>query len=311
MKDRLTYFIFIGTMLSNAACQPVRTVSVEVIGENLNPIENAEVVIGFAGYHPHQSEVNKGLSNKEGVFKATGQPLLSIVTWADKERYYETRKDRLSKERDHDLTLVLREKKNPIPLYAKDEGLRLPVNRKWIGYDFEVGDWVGKFGEGKIIDVFFKCNTEVTQPRDGQGTLEMKFKEDEGLILVKDEFLSLSKMKMPHEAPLEGYDPVFFREEESFRNKNRQLNIGYFFRTRVIKEGDKIVSARYGKIIQDINFYPVLTEAKDENGDVSDSYATVAFTYYFNPTPNDRNLEFDPSQNLIKGLDSTEKVHQP
>jgi hypothetical protein len=26
----------------------------------------------------------------------------------------------------------------------------------------------------------------------------------------------------------------------------------------------------------------------------------VSFTYYFNPTPNDRNIEFDPEQNLFE-----------
>jgi hypothetical protein len=30
-----------------------------------------------------------------------------------------------------------------------------------------------------------------------------------------------------------------------------------------------------------------------------------------NPTPNDRNIEFDPKQNLLQGLQSFEQVGQP
>ncbi|MDF3131217.1 hypothetical protein P0Y35_18555 [Kiritimatiellaeota bacterium B1221] len=300
------------TLISTAACQPIRTVKVTVVGDDQTPIENAKVVVWFSGYQPHQSKSVEGLTDENGIFEASGeQALLRMLTRINKEGYYETEKDRLKKDQDHDLTLVLRKKKNPISLYAKDIGLRLPVNREWVGYDFEFGDWVKPHGKGKVVDVFFKCDTEMTAARDGKGTLEMKFKEDEGLILVKDKYLPLSQMKMPHNAPLEGYNPVFFREEESFRNKNRQLYVGYFFRTRVVKEGDKIVSANYGKILEDIRFGPRHANLLVKNPKKPYSYATVSFTYYFNPKPNDRNLEFDPSQNLMKGLDVTEKVHQP
>lgn len=37
----------------------------------------------------------------------------------------------------------------------------------------------------------------------------------------------------------------------------------------------------------------------------------VLFTYYLNPTPNDRNLEFDPKRNLLQGLKATERVESP
>jgi hypothetical protein len=34
-------------------------------------------------------------------------------------------------------------------------------------------------------------------------------------------------------------------------------------------------------------------------------------TYYYNSTPNDRNIEFDPKQNLLGGLQSFERVTAP
>lgn len=35
------------------------------------------------------------------------------------------------------------------------------------------------------------------------------------------------------------------------------------------------------------------------------------FTYYLNPTPNDRNIEFDPKRNLFTNLSSSEEVRDP
>ena len=37
----------------------------------------------------------------------------------------------------------------------------------------------------------------------------------------------------------------------------------------------------------------------------------MEFSYYLNPTPNDRNVEFDPKQNLLGGLKVGEGVTAP
>ena len=50
-----------------------------------------------------------------------------------------------------------------------------------------------------------------------------------------------------------------------------------------------IVSAHYGKIYGDF----------------------MTFKYYLNPTPKSRNVEFDPKQNLLGGLQSFEQVSAP
>jgi hypothetical protein len=38
---------------------------------------------------------------------------------------------------------------------------------------------------------------------------------------------------------------------------------------------------------------------------------TIIFTYYFDPTPNDRNLEWDTKKNLFSGLTSMETPREP
>ena len=310
MKPARAVFAYM-FLISMAACQPVRTVKVTVIGDDQKPVEGANVVVWYYGYLPEHTKEVEGLTDEEGVFEAKGQPLLGILSRVNKEGYYETESEDLNKREDHDITLVLREKKNPIPLYAKNEVLRFPANREWIGYDFEVGDWTDPYGRGHVADVLFMCDTETADLEDGKGILQIKFKEDEGIVISKENYLNSSAMKMPHEAPLKGYVNSFVREEGSFRNEERTKNTGYFFRTRVSKNESEILSARYGKIIRDISFYPVHTKFRKKGGDLVNSYATVKFTYYFNPAPNDRNLEFDPSRNLLKNLDLKEQVREP
>ena len=64
----------------------------------------------------------------------------------------------------------------------------------------------------------------------------------------------------------------------------------YYFRVRTkLDENGNVVSARYGKIYGDF----------------------MQFSYYFNPTPNDRNVEFDPKQNLMTNLKPDEGVNEP
>jgi hypothetical protein len=62
-----------------------------------------------------------------------------------------------------------------------------------------------------------------------------------------------------------------------------------------------VESALYGKIQGDMRFL-VGTKAPR---------AGIGFTYYLNPTPNDRNVEFDPSQNLLGGLPFDAQVKLP
>ncbi len=65
---------------------------------------------------------------------------------------------------------------------------------------------------------------------------------------------------------------------------------GYFFRLRtVVDEKGEIVSCHYAKAY----------------GDIPD------LKIYFNPTPNDPNLEFDPKRNLFQGLDPLDQVREP
>jgi hypothetical protein len=74
--------------------------------------------------------------------------------------------------------------------------------------------------------------------------------------------------------------------------------MNYFFRVRTVRDqSGKIISAHYGKIYGDFFF------------GCSASY--IDYTYYLNPTPNDRNVEFKPGSNLFTDLIGTQDPYQP
>ncbi|NQX02548.1 carboxypeptidase regulatory-like domain-containing protein [bacterium] len=304
-------FIISLTFAGSAYCQETRTVKVTVTEENGTPIESVNTTVTFLGYSGETTQRRIGVTNLNGFFQASGEPELRISVRLERDGYYSSESGRLSRTQDHEVKFILRKVVKPLPLHAREVTIGFPVNREWIGYDFQVGDWVKPYGSGKIKDALFRCDTENTGERRGSGEFEIKFKEDEGLSLETDRFLQTSELKMPHEAPFNGYNPLYSRKSDSYHDKDFKDDIGYFFRSRVEKQADKIVSSNYGKIVGNIRFDPRESGWHVSHRNKPKSFATISFTYYFNPTPNDRNLEFDPKRNLFTDLESTEQVREP
>ena len=112
-------------------------------------------------------------------------------------------------------------------------------------------------------------------------------------------------------APEEGYNGsarnIYFVNHDPRSGQKQEKNFdvwkrdqGYFFRVRTVKQEGQIVSARYGKITGDIGIDP-----RDSKT------CMIMFTYYFNPTPHDRNLEWDTKKNLFGGLTDMETPREP
>ena len=108
----------------------------------------------------------------------------------------------------------------------------------------------------------------------------------------------------PQNAPLEdGHLIIKARSSEggAVFSLPKGFNNGVLrFRVRAKTDKDgKITEAKYGKIYGDIEFAPL-----------KPNKTRLSFTYYFNPTGT-RNLEFDPNQNLLKGLTNIESPYEP
>jgi hypothetical protein len=251
--------------------------------------------------------------------------------------------------RQHSMDITMRKVRKPIPLLGKVVNRAIAEQNKPIGYDLEIGDWVKPYGKGVVGDFFVNYSKQMVGYSDGEtyesrlqrmlerhksnpqakknyletvnrfhetaldytyadaiqhnagkwkGTLHLSFADkDEGIIEVKDAFLSYSELTMPHLAPENGYKKEWNREEDNAKPRINSSEIGYFLRTRIKRnEKGEIVSANYSKIVTDWNFDP---------------RGRIEFSYLFNPSANDRNLEFDTKKNLFSNLANREQIQKP
>lgn len=215
----------------------------------------------------------------------------------------------------------------PIPLYAKEARLSRGGGQlrrgEWVAFDLQRGSPLPPFGRGIVEDFRFRITATMTGwnatreyiERERQispakdwdeetirgvygnwrAELQLAFPHPQAGIVRSEKFWPYARLKMPHLAPSTGYLPELKAAYETgMPSEEGENEIGYYLRTRVTTDKDgKITEAHYAKILGRLGF----------------SQGVLIFHYYFNPTPNDRNLEFDPSRNLLvppPGTDSTE-----
>ena len=192
----------------------------------------------------------------------------------------------------------------------------IPVIGKPVGFDLVECDWVAPYGKGKHSDFIFELSGYWNNVDDFEANLKLTFaNKGDGIVPFKGFFTS--KLWSPYEAPENGYQPVKTWCISTKPNPNADARKGepkfimtyiddkacYFFRVRTKLDGQgNVVEALYGKIYGDFHFYGIgIIEGK----------SNLLMTYYLNPKPNDRNVEFDPRHNLFKNLDSLDKVLKP
>jgi hypothetical protein len=285
------------------------TVMLKVVDDDGKPVAEADAwVVYMLPPRPGQTSYDKlgsakieGLTDTNGVFSASHSSSSQSLAWGlgihvQKTGYYPTYlnyqlylPDQFDAQKvyaNHNPTLemVLKKIGKPIPMYAKNiESLRVPELNKAIGYDLMIGDWVGPYGKGINAELFF--TEKHTDPQSGY-ILSMSFPNPgDGIqeFTVPDAEKG-SGLRSAHAAPVDGYQSEVAQTEMTNPKRN------FYFRVRTkLDENGNVVSARYGKIYGDL----------------------AQFTYYLNPTINDRNVEFDPKQNLLKNLKSNEGVESP
>ena len=307
-------------------------IAVTVHSDEGKPIQGAEVVISFIRPAKGSSETFEGQSGKDGRFSATADNWMGAFIRVSKNGFYDSTLRNVAPKKDHAPTLILRERKDPPPLFAKKATLPLESENQWLAFDLEAGDWVPPQGIGKSRDILFRFSRsflgylyegarfeknlaaskraaaargeqwseekfKLTQGK-WDAKLEVSFaKNKEGITEETDDYLSYSELRMPHLAPESGYLSEIKIEDTTYSPSQERDDIGFFIRTRVREDQDgNIISANYAKI----------------NGDFElDARGELSFTYYFNPTPNDRNLEFAADNNLFGRLSAAETVRDP
>jgi hypothetical protein len=210
------------------------------------------------------------------------------------------------------IEVLLKRVINPVPMYSRALVTNVPVDTAKVGFDLQVGDWVTPLGAGIASDLLFRADRVVQSDRDYSATLALSFSNrGDGLRAFQAAPHEGSVLKSPHIAPEDGYlsakvwrqsrSPGRRGESDNFVEDERK-DQNYIFRVRtVLDDQGRTQSALYGKIYGDIHFY-VGTKVPKPG---------IGFTYYLNPTPNDRNLEFDPKRNLFTNLKTEERVTAP
>ena len=283
-----------------------------VTDEGGSPIPNANVYAGY--YVPPPLGRGEAGSRKEGVTDTNGLVTLSarsgpsVGFGADKVGYYST--SGLSHQWDwkskidgkwqpwnQTLDIVLKRIIKPIPMYAKRIDAEPPDNGKPVGYDLMVGDWVGPYGKGINTDIIFTREYNRKSLQDYDYRLTVSFpKVGDGIqqFSASSKNMEGSALRSPHQAPTNGYQPQIVKLNVSHPGQKLVFDYDenriYIFRVRTATNDlGNVVSTHYGKIYGDF----------------------MQFKYYLNPTPNDRNLEFDPRQNLMTNLKPGEGVSEP
>jgi hypothetical protein len=282
MKSLKILMIIFLPLWSCMACAAGKAVNVKlkVVDESNHPVVDAKVAMGFLlskganGY--------KGITDQEGKVEATENAAFGVSMRIQKNNFYKT--EFRTGYGDQDLTLVLREKKNPIAMYAKSVQIISPVQKEYFGYDFIIGDYVAPYGKGKITDLLFKIKSTRQDVWNSEYYSDIKFnKIHDGLVPF---FITHSSSDYPSDylAPESGYEDTWSFKEIQVRDQPDDTNFNnkrsYYFRVRTVtNDKGEIISAHYGKIYGEFG---------------------TQQTYYFNPTPNDRNVEYNVQRNLFK-----------
>lgn len=287
-------------------------ITVKVVNEAGQPVERADVKIGFETRGRPMEEVVTGITDSEGRFSGSarcngyiGFEVASsgyYMSFGKYEFSYKNKGVIRWEPWNPEVKIVLRKIETPVPMYARDTSksqINIPVVGKDVGFDLIEYDWVRPHGRGRIAD--FVCNLFVRN--DGPTNYEYRAKiyfpgQFNGIQSFEEDFMYGSEFKLPRFAPESGYNKglTVFIDRGEIIKKSKKENMNYMFRIRSEIENRKLKKAMYGKIHGDINI-----------GTNKDGTAYLEFKYYLNPDYT-RNLEFDPTRNLFLNLPQRERV---
>jgi hypothetical protein len=305
-------FIFVCLTIhaSTNAPLPEAKLTIKVLDEDGRSLSNMPVHVWLS-----ESAVRDGQTDSDGLFVAEGPcTIKDIPISIVKPGYYDSKltysypnyvsvKDHKWQPWNPVVTAMVRRIVNPMPMYAKKVHTVIPALDQFIGYDLVKGDWLAPYGDGAVADVLFQMKKRYVDIRNFDSFLDIVLTNKvDGLQETTLAAFHPSEFKLLRFAPIGGYVITNSHLSESSTNyfrPNEQQS--FYFRVRTVtNESGEVTSAHYGKIRGYIGF----DVRREKTG-------TISFVYYLNPTPNDRNLEFDPTRNLFTGLPSREQVREP
>lgn len=285
--------------------------AVKVVDEDGKPLVGVNVIGGFCTEESRLS----GTTDSNGVFVLECKRAMSgeagFSACHEMAGYYETHSGyvftKIENGRwepwDPVVTTVVRRVMNPIPMYAKRVETTIPALGEPLGFDLVQGDWVAPYGKGRVTDFAFQIKKRYVAFTDFDASFNLYVTNAlDGFQQTSLKLFGFSRFRLLRNSPPDGYDMRALHLADSSTNYFKpDKDQSFYFRVRTVtNETGQITSALFGKVRGYIGFD--VTRVKT---------GQMHFTYYLNPTPNDRNLEFDPTRNLFKDLKSTEQVREP
>jgi hypothetical protein len=327
MKNKI--LISVGALLCVAAAGvvekqfelPKAKVNVRMVDEQGAPVSGVNMRFVFAQARDANAIVNvNGVTDNKGEFTAEGYTDGVFGAYITKQGYYLggvaipvfRDVDALNHWKPWDATYeaVLRKVENPIPMYVRKVSAEIPAANQPCGFDLMEADWVAPYGHGKTADfVITLTNRRLDSflDYDVSATVSFTNRLDGLQETVLPKAYATSGFKWQRQAPDSGYQASFPARASWYPQGSGKLPVrtfkddqAYFFRVRTAESNGQIVSALYGKISGGIILEPRETKL-----------CKIIFLYYLNPTPLDRNMEFDLTKNLFTKLKDAEKPRDP
>ena len=288
--------------------------TLHVVDQAGHDVPQADVMVIFA-FHSRNKPIF-GKTDEKGCFTAEGRLAEEIIYTVNKKGYYKTDTKFWIMELETrclkngrwipwnpTLQVTLKEIRKPIPMVAKKVEIKLPKDVQTMGFDFLVGDWVVPHGKGMTADMLYVYEEDRTDKNNVDLKLTLAFPgSGNGCYIKKKE--EFSALMSDHEARSDNYSSNIvsrvYKQNGAYVYEDQITENDYLVyrvRSRCDEKGN-VVSAHYGKI------YGPLEAPRD-------LARRIIVISYFNPTPDDRNLEFDGKNNLLEDLTSLEMVMAP
>ena len=295
---------------------PKIKLTIKILDETCNPVSNALVKLTLNDPVTLKSMGIEGTTDRAGDYLVQGSldngrhfggTILKDGYYRSGFPFYITGlKDGRWQPWDTNCATILRPVGKPVAMYARTAWIEIPATNQSCGYDLEKSDWVAPYGKGLVADMIFNLKRRYANVNDFEVNLDVTFSNPlDGIQEIEPPAVGLySVFKWPREALDSGYqtgiNSSFSHLPNSGWTQSAQESQMFLFRIRAVERNGKIVSTLYGKIKGGFQLAPF--DSKTSN---------VKLTYYLNPTPMDRNIEFDPKHNLFKNLSWNEEVREP
>ena len=303
MKTLACLFSVVGIAHFAAAYSPiidgaVADVRIKVVDDLGETVPDATISVTFYTA-PEKVDVKRGKTDAQGCFSAKGRCIGEAHTWIRKDGYYETKADpkfRILSDNEAErqrkwsngtveTVVVLKKKRNPVGLnFSHKQYWAFPVTNEVFFIDLESCEWCPPYGKGKHKDMSLLYEA-IEHPEDGWGTTYWN-KLTLSMPNVVDGFYSMKAE--PSSQFLYAYQAntnavfskslVLERERKNDHMIKKILpaeNEYFIFRTRTATNHlGQVTSANYGRIGEKLNLA-----------------IGLSMKSWFNPKPNDTNLE--------------------